>query len=293
MTQSLPQDIRRTRAKRAVPAPISRPRPLHEAVVDRLRDMIIEGEIAVGERLHEINLAETLRVSRTPVREALKLLASEGLVDLLPGRGARVSGLSPDEVEALFEVISGLERLAAELAAVRMSTREFERLKRLHDKMAAHFQAEERHEYFSLNHEIHMGIVAASKNETLIATHAALMAKARRGRYTALASPERWREAMSEHEALMESLARKDATLAGAILFRHDMRTGETTSALLRQSATPMRGSTVVTPETAADGHCPRGQLAFPMRPVPFGHDGSPSDRARLEQFHHRHGRAR
>ena len=207
MTDSRPQDVRRTRAKRAVPTPISRPRPLHEAVVDRLRDMIIEGEIAVGERLHEINLAETLRVSRTPVREALKLLASEGLVDLLPGRGARVSGLSPDEVEALFEVISGLERLAAELAAVRMSTREFERLKRLHDKMAAHFQAGERHEYFSLNHEIHMGIVAASKNETLIATHAALMVKARRGRYTALASPERWREAMGEHEAQMESHA--------------------------------------------------------------------------------------
>lgn len=222
------------RAKRYAAAPIGRPRPLHEEVVDRLRDMIIEGEIGVGERLHEINLAETLQVSRTPLREALKLLANEGLVELLPGRGARVSALSPEGVAELFEVISGLERLAAELAAVRMSARDLDRLKRMHEKMAAHFQAGERHEYFALNHEIHVAIVAAAKNDTLSAAHAGLMVQARRGRYTALASPERWSEAMSEHEALMDALTRRDAQLAGEILYRHDRRTGETTSEMLR-----------------------------------------------------------
>lgn len=98
-------------------AAIVRSCPLHVEVVDRLRDLIIEGEIQPGERLHEINLSETLNVSRTPLREALKLLASEGLVDLLPGRGARVSVLSADGAQGLFEVVSGLERLAAELAA--------------------------------------------------------------------------------------------------------------------------------------------------------------------------------
>lgn len=215
-------------------APIGRARPLHEEVCDRLRDMIIEGEIATGERLHETNLSEVLNVSRTPLREALKLLANEGLVDLLPGRGARVSALSPESVGELFEVVSGLERLAAEFAAARMSARDLERLQRTHDKMAAHFAAGERHEYFALNHEIHVAIVAASKNRMLVATHGALMAKARRGRYSALASEERWKEAMAEHEALMAAFHKRDAKRAGDILFEHDRRTGETTRDMLK-----------------------------------------------------------
>ena len=215
-------------------APIARPRPLHEEVVGRLRDMIVEGKLESGERLHEIDLSEFLNVSRTPLREALKLLANEGLVDLLPGRGARVSSLSPDSVGELFEVVSGLERLAAELAAARMTARDLERLQRMHDKMAGHFAAGERRDYFALNHEIHVAIVAGSKNQTLVATHAALMVKARRGRYTALASEERWKEAMAEHEALMVALRRRDGEQAGEILFQHDRRTGETTLEMLK-----------------------------------------------------------
>jgi len=214
-------------------APIHRARPLHEEVCDRLRDMIIEGEIDAGERLHETSLSEVLNVSRTPLREALKLLANEGLVDLLPGRGARVSALSPESVGELFEVVSGLERLAAELATMRMSARDLERIQRMHDKMATHFAAGERYEYFALNHDIHVAIVAAAKNQTLVAAHGALMVKARRSRYTALASDERWKEAMSEHEALMEAFHKRDAKRAGELLFEHDRRTCETTRDML------------------------------------------------------------
>lgn len=215
---------------------IVRSRPLHEEVVDRLRDLIIEGEIGPGERLHEINLSETLHVSRTPLREALKLLANEGLVDLLPGRGARVSVLSADGARDLFEVVSGLERLAAELAAVRMTSRDLARLKTLHEKMAEHFSAGKKREYFALNHAIHVAIVAAAKNDTLMATHAALMSKARRGSYAALASEARWKESMTEHEALMEALERRDARQAGEILFTHDRHTGETIGKLLAKA---------------------------------------------------------
>jgi len=215
---------------------IARPRPLHAEVVDRLRDMIVEGEIAAGARLHEINLAQRLRVSRTPLREALKLLANEGLVELLPGRGARVGRQTPEGVIELFEVISGLERLAAELAAARMTSRDMQRLQKLHERMAAHFHAGERHEYFALNHQIHMLIVAASKNATLIATHAGLMLRARWGRYTALASNERWNEAMAEHEALMAAFIARDAAQAGHILYQHDLRTGQTTREILSKA---------------------------------------------------------
>jgi DNA-binding GntR family transcriptional regulator len=225
------------RPRRGRAAGITRPRPLHAEVVDRLRDMIVEGEIAAGERLHENNLALTLRVSRTPLREALKLLANEGLVELLPGRGARVSRQTQQAVMELFEVISGLERLAAELAAVRMTGRELARLQKMHERMAVQFRAGERHEYFVLNQQIHLFIVTAAKNATLSATHAGLMVRARWGRYTALASNERWSEAMAEHEALMEALAARDAVRAGYILFQHDRRTGETTRSILRQAA--------------------------------------------------------
>lgn len=226
----------RLRPQRGRQRIITRPRPLHEEVVDRLRDMIVEGEIDPGARLQEIDLGQALGVSRTPIREALKLLATEGLVELLPGRGARVSRQTPEAVMELFEVISGLERLAAELAAVRMTARDLERMQKLHDRMAAHFAAGERHDYFQINHQIHLSIVAAAKNATLAATHAALMVRARWGRYTALASGERWAEAMAEHNALMTAFAARDAARAGAILFLHDQKTGETTRAVLEDT---------------------------------------------------------
>ncbi len=92
-------------AKQTVSA-VERPKPLHATVIERLRDMIVEGELATGERLHDANLAATLNVSRTPIREAIKLLATEGLVDLLPGRGARVSDLSIDDIMELLDAAS-------------------------------------------------------------------------------------------------------------------------------------------------------------------------------------------
>jgi DNA-binding GntR family transcriptional regulator len=221
-------------ARRRKRAAIRRPRPLHEEVVDRLRDMIVEGDLPVGARLHEVSLAETLNVSRTPLREAVKLLANEGLVDLLPGRGARVAALSAETVAELFEVISGIERQAVELAVARITPREHETLRRMHNKMAAHHAAGERRDYFRLNHEIHVALVAAAKNSTLQATHAALLAKARRGRYEALASQDRWAEVLAEHEALMAAIADRDAERAGNIIRQHVQRTGEVASSMLK-----------------------------------------------------------
>jgi DNA-binding GntR family transcriptional regulator len=217
-------------------ATIRRQRPLHEEVIDRLRDMIIEGDLVVGERLNDAKLAEILNVSRTPIREALKLLASEGLVDLLPGRGARVAGLSIESIGELFEVIAGLERHACELAAMRMNARDLDRLQRMHDRMAMHHQAGERRAYFKLNSEIHLAIVMASGNAILQATHASLLAKARRGRHTALASHDRWIEAMAEHDLLMQALAARDGRRAGEIMLQHDRRTGEVVRQMLEEA---------------------------------------------------------
>jgi len=218
--------------RRAVAA-IVRAKPLHETVVERLRDMIVEGELASGERLHDANLAKILQVSRTPIREAIKLLATEGLVDLLPGRGARVREMSSEDILDLFETIAGIERHACELAAERMSERDLDKLQRAHKRMARHHAAGERQPYFKLNHEIHLAIVEASKNATLQAIHTSLMSRARRARYAALASPARWMEAMGEHNQVMAALAERDSRRAGEIMRQHDLGTARSIVAAL------------------------------------------------------------
>ncbi len=211
---------------------------LHQSVVDVLRDQIVTGVFAVGDRLADAALAENLGVSRTPIREALKVLAAEGLVTLIPRRGARVAGMTAVQLEELFEVIGGLERLAVELATSRMSRRDRAKLQALHDRMAQHFAAQEREAYFSVNHAIHLLLVALSGNTVLRETHAGLMAKVRRERYRALRVGERWQEAMGEHERLMEAIRRGESTLAGEIMAGHVRHTSEVVCAAFAIDAT-------------------------------------------------------
>lgn len=201
-------------------------RSLHRDVADQIRDMIVEGELPPGERINEGALSEQFGISRTPLREALKVLASEGLVELRPNRGTRVSAITPEEVGELFEAVSGIERLAGELAALRMTERDIERLKALHERMERHYEAGERHEYFRLNQQIHNTIVSLAGNSVLEATHASLMVRVRRARYLAIQSPERWHESVQEHRAIMQALEARDSAVAGDLILNHVLRTG-------------------------------------------------------------------
>lgn len=207
---------------------------LHREVTDRLRDMIVEGHLGAGAKLNESDIAQLLGVSRTPVREALKVLGSEGLVELSPGRGARVTCVSAEEARELFEVVSGLERHAVEIVARRIEAGNMATLREMHDRMTAHFLAKERHEYFILNHRIHNFLVELSGNATLRATHASLMARVRRERYMALEGT-RWPEAMREHDLLMGALAQGDGATAGEIMRRHVLHTSDALAATLAQ----------------------------------------------------------
>jgi DNA-binding GntR family transcriptional regulator len=207
--------------------------PLPAQAVDRLRDMIVEGDLAPGARVIEAELCEQLGISRTPLREALKVLASEGLLELLPHRGARVTEVTARDVGELFEVIAALEGLAAEFAARRMSERDLERLCSMHERLERYHAARRRHDYFRVNHKIHHLIVALAGNGILTTTHARLLAQARRGRYLAILSNERWDEAMREHVDLMAALEACDAARAGAIWRSHTARTGEVVRAAL------------------------------------------------------------
>jgi DNA-binding GntR family transcriptional regulator len=212
-------------------AHLIRRRPLHDEVTERLRDMIVEDRLAAGERVDEAFLCEQLGVSRTPLREALKILATEGLVDLLPRRGARIALLGARELGELFEVLSGLERTAAELAAVRATDKDLARLRRLQRRIEQHHQAQRRHEYYQENHALHTAIVALSGNAVLKETHARLLARVRRARFMAILSQERWDESVREHAEILAALEARDARRAGELMRHHVARTGEVASA--------------------------------------------------------------
>src|SRR5512139_1808712 len=118
-------------------APVSDRRTLPAAIADRLRELIIEGELAPGERLNERHLCERMLVSRTPLREALRLLAHDGLVTVIPNRGAFVAHMSPDAVRQSFEIMGALEALAAELACRNVTDEEVAEIAALTFEMQA------------------------------------------------------------------------------------------------------------------------------------------------------------
>jgi len=196
-------------------------RSLHEAVTARLRDLIVEGELPEGSRIVERELCEQLGVSRTPLREAFKVLAVEGLVEILPNRGAVVARLGPREARDMLAVIARLEALAGELACANASEAEIAALQALHDRMMAHYRARERLEYFHLNQDIHLAIVKLARNDVLLAMHARLHTRMKRIRFRGNDIAENWAAAVADHEAIMAAIARRDGKAAGAVLQRH------------------------------------------------------------------------
>lgn len=205
-----------------------RRRSLHEEVADCVRTMIIEGELKEGQRIHEPELCQQLDISRTPLREALKVLHSEGLVTIEPNRGAWVATITPEEIREHFEIISSLERRAAELTAVKATESDLARLSKLQDKLERHYQAQERNEYFETNQHIHRLIIELAGNDTLTQLHHQLMNRVSRGRYLAIGMQHRWEESVEEHRALLDALREHNAELAGRILAEHVLHTGGT-----------------------------------------------------------------
>lgn len=199
--------------------------PLHEAVVGRLRDMIIEGQLAPGARLHESQLGETLGVSRTPLREAIKFLASEGLVELVPRRGAVVKRFSRKNVADMLIVLGVLETLAARLACANATEAGIAEVRRLHDEMMAHYRARRRLPYYKLNQDIHTAIARLSDNEPLAYMHGVLQSRMKRIRFLGNERPEYWAQAVAEHEEMIAALEAREADRLAAVIEQHLSRT--------------------------------------------------------------------
>jgi DNA-binding GntR family transcriptional regulator len=195
---------------------------LHHGVLSALRDLIVHSELPPGIRLTEAVLCERLRVSRTPLREALKVLSHEGLVEILPNRGARVVRLMLEDVKHLFEVIGALESFAGRLACERITDAEICEVKAIHYQMQASFIRLDLPEYFRLNQAIHKRIVEAAGNPVLTKTHENLNARLLRARYLASQSDrDRWAAAMREHELIIDALNRRAAEELAELLREH------------------------------------------------------------------------
>ena len=202
--------------------PLSIPRQtLHHQVGARLRELIVEGHVAPGSKLNERELCEQLRISRMPLREAIKMLAAEGLVELLAHRGAVAVALTPQDVADTFEVIAGLEGQAGELAAARIGDAERAEIQALHFEMLAAHARRDLPGYYRLNARIHNLINAAARNPVLTQTYRTINARLQALRFRSNFDDAKWQRAVQEHERMIELLAARDGPALRALLVQH------------------------------------------------------------------------
>ena len=196
-------------------------RPLHEEVADRLRAMITEGGLAPGARLNERVLCERLRVSRTPLREAFKVLAAERLVELSPNRGASVVALSRSDVEQLFELMGALEGLAGQLAAERRTDAELAEIRALHFEMLAAHARRDLPAYYALNRRIHVAISRCARNDMLAETYDSVNTRIQNLRFRSNFNQDKWNHAVREHQQMLEALETGNGSALRALLETH------------------------------------------------------------------------
>jgi DNA-binding GntR family transcriptional regulator len=198
-------------------------RSLHDELTERIRALITRGDLSPGEKIPEKELCAQFGVSRTPLREALKVLASEGIITLRPNRGATVSSISVDELEEVFPVLGALEALSGEIACQQITDREVAAIRKMHVAMVAHWKRSEIQPYFRLNQRIHEAILEATRNETLQTIYRGLAGRLQSARFSFMAqmSPERWAKAVEEHEAMIKALEARDGAKLSKILKTH------------------------------------------------------------------------
>lgn len=195
--------------------------PLLDAILSRLRDMIIEGTLPPGTRLNEGQIGQQLGVSRTPLREAIKYLASEGLVELIPSRGAVVKQFGAREVQDMLLVLRILEQQAGIIACTLASDSSIAEVRVLHDRMLECYERRDRLAYYKLNQAIHTAIVALADNGALSDVHARMQTRLKRIRFIGHEGPEKWASAVAEHEQMITALEARDGERLSNILGQH------------------------------------------------------------------------
>lgn len=208
-------------SKRLLPVKLDGYKPLREIVFETLRNAIIKQILKPGERLMEIQLADELGVSRTPVREAIRKLELEGLVVMVPRRGAYVAGISMRDIHEVFQVRGALEALAAGLAAERITPEELEDMERQLVKEAEETEANNLRSIVEIDTSFHDIMYKAARNQKLIQMVNNLQEQLQRFRSASLARPGRSKTALDEHKKIVEALAARDNKLAEQLAIEH------------------------------------------------------------------------
>ncbi|SDI75701.1 GntR family transcriptional regulator [Propionivibrio dicarboxylicus] len=212
---------------------------LHDNVVGHIRDLIVEGILPPGIKLNERALCETLGVSRTPLREAIKVLATEGLVDITPNKGASVSSMSETEIGEVFELMSALEAFSGELACERISPEELSAIKALHYEMLALHARNDLPAYYRCNQRLHDRINEAARNSVLRQTYVGLNRRLNALRFRSNLNAAKWDRAVQEHGEMIKALEARDGKLLASMLRQHIVQKKEIILAELRTADKP------------------------------------------------------
>ena len=203
------------------------PSSLHQEVAATLREQIFEGQLAPGSFLDEAALCERLEISRTPLREALKVLTAEGLLRHEPRRGCFVSEVTEQDLDDIFPVIALLEGRCAYEAARRASDADLLELGALHDKLQAHAKAGRITDYYATNFAIHEAIILLANNRWLSQSIADLRKILKLSRLQSLGAPGRVKQSLSEHMTVFAALKSRDSEGAEAAMRTHLTRQRE------------------------------------------------------------------
>jgi len=209
--------------------------PLREAVCETLRDAIRKGILEPGERLMEVQLAEELGISRTPVREAIRKLEQEGYVIMMPRRGTYVADVSESDVKEIFEIRSALEALATGLAARRIEQEELETLQSLLFEIEGYIKQKDIEKIVETDIKFHGLLYQVSRNERLVNIISNLKEQLARFRTLSMSYPGRLYETLEEHSEMVEAIANGDVSAARDAAEHHMERAEKTLLKALRR----------------------------------------------------------
>ncbi|MCR4430212.1 MAG: GntR family transcriptional regulator [Tepidanaerobacteraceae bacterium] len=196
-------------------------KPLRDVVFGAIREAIIAGELKPGERLMEVQLAEEMGVSRTPVREAIRKLELEGLVVMIPRKGAYVAGLSLKEAADVFEIRESLEGLAAALAAERITDEELETMEKILSSIQKAVEEGDVDTIIKKDAEFHQILFAATRNDRLAQIINNLKEQIDRFRVQSFTNPARIKNILQEHRGIVNAIKDRNADMAEKLTREH------------------------------------------------------------------------
>lgn len=194
---------------------------LPDQIADKLRRDILKGELAPGQQIKERDHATDLDVSRTPMSEAIRILAKEGLVLLRPSRSPIVADPSFEEISDVIEVLTALELRSGALACQHATDADIARIQAMQDHMDTCQGKIDRIDFFELDMEFHMAIAAASKNAVLAETHSAFVRRLWRARYLSASRKDSSARVKRQHHDIMQAFSDRDPELMCAKISVH------------------------------------------------------------------------